>query len=340
VSLPNTENVSSTQLHQIASLLVIIFLVTGLATVPLASAHAEAAFAAGRDAGGRWWYGSAYDIAAKEQANELALRRCSALGPGCKVLGRVTMGCMAFATAQNGAAGIHNGSSKQAAESGALSKCIQYRGTSCAIQQSFCDSVSEHLVAGEKERLQAEATLRAKNRGSKTDACDLSAHAITIRFQSCHAGGPCRPAKVFLEVLSQKVLDQENAVSGNKGIIYSLGQTTEVSSDVAEVLRSYQAIGVDGATQRLENRHTYATASFDGAELILMETEKSFAKGHPLFADGTFIGTSRHVRRIVITRCATCNLSEHSVAFHHTHGSPTAYELPVTDQTCQMEPMK
>ena len=306
----------------------------------LAPAHsmAEASFAAARDRAGRWWFGAAWDAKTKAEADDLAMQRCGIAGPNCQVIGNVTFGCMAFATSSNGAAGIHNGRTKHDAESRALGKCAQFGGVGCVLRHSMCDTVSEQLLNGESERLAIEAKVRRANQNPNGAACKLSGHVLVGSYRYCKMTEVCRPTKMFLEIVGDKILD--HGATGGSGIIHHLGQTVDVSADMASLLESYKKLGAYPGPRRPSYTRTYATAAFNGSELRLLVTQKIFSKGDSLFPDNTLTAVVRDERRIDIGACSRCRLRVHTVTFHGMVGVPTTDDLTFSDEKCEVESMK
>jgi hypothetical protein len=309
----------------------VVTLLFGL-LLPSLSAHAEAAFASGRDATGRSWYGSATNVNTQQEASELAMRRCSASGPNCQLVRQFHLGCFAFAVSVNGAGGFGAGSNKVGAESRAITECTQHRGQQCVVQNSICDTVSEQLVTASR-RIEFERSLmlqRHANAASRGPSCNLSAKAITYTFQVCTAENGCRAVKSYLEIVGDKVLYQQNPEQAQSGFTFQLGRTVDVSQEAS------QLPSVSSTPQT--SVRTYATASFDGQELTLRLDKETYSRSHQFFPDNVLLGLTTTTERMNITECAACALKEFRISAQAFSGPPT--NIVVSDQPCEMTSMR
>jgi hypothetical protein len=297
--------------------------------------HSEAAFAFAQDTAGRAWFGFATNEATKGLAASLAMQRCSASGPGCQLVRQFSMGCLAYAAAvRSNAAGFGAGFNTSGAGSRALTECAKYsRGEQCVVRHSFCDAVSEQLVAATR-RISAERNEQLQRHVAanvRGQSCNLSAKAISYTFQFCTEGSSCRPMKSYLEIVGNQVLYQQNPTQGGSGFTFQLGRTVDVTQEAS------QLPGLNSDQWHMRPKW-YATASFDGQELTLRMDIERYTQSHPNYVDNILFSVSTITERIAISQCNACALREFRISDQNAVLPGKSYG--VSNQPCEMASMK
>ena len=133
-------------------------------SVQIRNGHAEAALAFGSDNTGRYWYGTSWDYATREEARGAAMQRCLQKGGHCQVVWQANSGCIALATGDTGnAAGYVSRATKEEAQRVAIRACVEVnKGYACTIRTVFCDNVSEDILRAQREAEQEQKRREAE----------------------------------------------------------------------------------------------------------------------------------------------------------------------------------
>jgi len=302
-------------------------------------AHAEAAFALGRDNRGNSWYGYSVNERSASSAAELALSRCRQRGPQCELVRQFKLGCFAFAIPDvTNAAGVATGTTRNEAESRALSYCREYsRGRPCTIRESFCDRV-DGVLTGIVERWQAQLSqTQQRNISEQQIRSCLSPKTITYAHRIC-SGGSCDTKAGVIEVLGNNVLLYVGGKASGRGIQLQFGRTVDsgADSDLAYSAMNVQRANPPAGTIRRQS----ATAAFDGQHLTLYMTGVLATRSHAFWPDNLVIGIDTFTTRFRIDDCSRCTVEQFGVAGHTIGGPlklPATLGGPIAEQTCKIE---
>lgn len=305
-------------------------------------AHAEGAFAFGRDASGRSWYGFATNERSPTRSIELAMARCRQKGPSCELVRQFKLGCFASATPDPGSsAGMGTGVNQRDAESRALSYCSEYSGgRPCTVKHAFCDSVDGPLSEVVAQRQQTEALARQQDiSNAQGSSCSLSAKAISYAHRIC-AGGTCDAKFGVIEIVGKNVLGY---AGGRTGIQYELGRTNEATQDAAALAQQLRADGTIKDQPQGTTERGFATASYDGRLLSLYLTQLTVARSHSNLPDDTLLSAMMMTSKIRVEECSTCTVVEFGISGYTIGGAsvlPAFLNAPITEQACKIDAMR